>query len=214
MGWFVSEEKKDRKLLASVQSEVSRKRNELKRWQSELDKTQKELDELLKEASELQSSLAKIDNQKKLLEDQKKRKEIARKNIRKKRKKWEENGFWNSNIPAHGVFNFFRVQEIAATQKNNATLAQFIAIKKSWDCGFISSKKEKMGYDLFNSCACLARSLVHCFVRYCELRNENFTIGFPEYCWIYFHKKSVYICPHISRDFVRQSNVSNKMTKI
>tara|TARA_B100000767_G_scaffold268436_1_gene288668 strand:- start:1042 stop:1305 length:264 start_codon:yes stop_codon:yes gene_type:complete len=87
MGWFDSKEKKDRKFLSDVQSEISRKRNDLRRWQSELDKTQKELDELLKSASELQSSLANIDNLNAKKVDQRKRKEIAKKNIKDKRKK-------------------------------------------------------------------------------------------------------------------------------
>ena len=64
MGWFDSE-RRDRKLLKSVQSEISTKRNELNRWQSELNKTQKELDELLEDQKELQSSLDRIENEKK-----------------------------------------------------------------------------------------------------------------------------------------------------
>ena len=80
MGWFDSEEKKDRKLLASVQSEIATKRNELKRWQAELDSTKKELDDLLEQAKILQSSLAKIDNEKE-------RKKKAKARIKGKRKK-------------------------------------------------------------------------------------------------------------------------------
>jgi septal ring factor EnvC (AmiA/AmiB activator) len=63
MGLFDSE-KRDRKQLARLQSDIMKKEKELSKWQSELDRTTADLNELKEAQKTLQSSIEMEKNQK------------------------------------------------------------------------------------------------------------------------------------------------------
>jgi predicted nucleic acid-binding Zn-ribbon protein len=82
MGLFNSE-KKERKQLAKLQSEIMKKNEELNKWQSELDRTKADLGELDTAKKTLQSSIQMEKNQR----ERKIKAKAEIKAIKKKKKK-------------------------------------------------------------------------------------------------------------------------------